>query len=146
MDGFGEDRRESLAAGYYEGHKATFLGQTGEFDLPFRPISSITSIKTFDPANAETTYDAANYELDNTGARVYLNEGATWPTDLRQREAVKIVYVAGYGATIASVPFDVQQAALLHVSKMYECRDQCDLSDACKSLLAPYKLLDAIGW
>lgn len=146
IDGFGEDRRDSLAAGFYEGHKATFLGNAGEIDLPFRPIYSVTSIKTFDAANTETTFSSSSYQVDETGGRIYLNEGTTWPTDLRQREAVKIVYVAGYGANSSSVQFDVCQAALLHVAKMYECKDQCDLSDACKSLLNPYRILDCLGW
>lgn len=146
LDGFGEDIRESIAEGFFEGHKATFLGQTGEIDLPFRPISSVTSIKTYNPDNTEAVYSSANYRLDGTGGRIYLNEGATWPTDLRSREAVKIVFVSGFGAAATDVPFDVRQAALLHAAKMYECRDGCDMTDACKSLLNPYRLLDGFGW
>lgn len=146
LDGFGECPREPLQAGYFVGHKATFLGMASEIDLPFRPISSITSIKTFDTDNTESTYSAANYQLDETGGRVYLNDGAVWPTELRNREAVKIRYVAGYGADSTAVPFDVRQAALQHAAKLYECREGCGLSDSCKALLAPYALLDRLGW
>lgn len=146
MDGLNDQNREPLAAGYFQGHKATVLGISQEFDLPFRPIVSITSIKTYDTNNVETTVSPSIYNLDKTGGRVYLNQDAQWPSDLRTREAIKVVYVAGYGANTSDVPFDVQEAYMMHVAKMYECRDNCELSDACKAALAPYRTLDDLGW
>jgi len=148
MDGFACDggRDNTLQDGYFTGHKATFIGQSGEFDLPCRPIQSISSITTFDESNTSAVYPAANYTLDGPGGRVYLDTGATWPTDLRPRASVKIVFVAGYGPTYASVPAAIRQAILMHAGKMYECRDGCDLSDACKRILDGYRLIDDLGW
>lgn len=147
MDGFvcsGNDR--SLHDGFYEGHKASFIGQSGEFDLPFRPVQSVTSITTYDEDNAASVFDPSSYNLDQTSGRVYLNTGATWPTSLRDRAGIKVVYVAGYGATAASVPAAIKQAIMMHVAKMYECRDGCDLTDACKRILDGYRILDGLGW
>ena len=66
--------------------------------MPFDPITSISSINTYNTANTVATFDPAAYRLDAPNARIVLNDGYTYPTGLRDREAVHITYVCGYTA------------------------------------------------
>ena len=102
--------------------------------LPYAPIQSITSIKTFDLNNNESTYNATNYTLDTAGGRVLLNYGATWPSNLRHNAAMKIRYVAGYGAA-STVPMSIRMAIMSYVQAMYESRGICEAgSDPIKEM------------
>lgn len=148
MDGFNGDsdaRLDSLGAGVHEISVPYVLGYGNEVDLQFPPVQSITSLKTYTRANVESTYDSAKYELDEQGGRLYLNEGETFPSDLRSREAVKIRYIAGYGDAGSDIPAPILQAIKLYVGKMYDCREACEMPSQCKTTLAPYKLVDFIG-
>lgn len=151
-DGFGgneidsDARLDALGAGMHVISYPYVLGRGNEIEIPFLPIQSITSIKTFDRSNNESTFNSSKYELDEQGGRVYLNEGETWPSDLRSREAVKIVFVAGYGDAGSDIPAPIVQAIRLYVGKMYDCREACEMPDNCKRLLDPYKILDNLGW
>lgn len=135
-----------LGDGWHEGHYSTLIGSMGEFDVPFAPLQSVTSIKVYSPANVESTVSAAAYSVDLRSGRIYLNDGYDWPTDLRTRSAVLVTYVAGYGTEAASVPAAIRQAIMQHAAQMYECRSACDMHDACRSLLDGYKLHDMLGW
>lgn len=149
MDGFGAaeyDPLLKLGSGVHTGSYVYLSGYGNEFDLPFNPIQSITSIKTYDRDNTESTFPSASYELDETGGRVYLNEGYTWPSNLRHREAVKVRYVAGYGDASTDIPAPIIQAIKLYVGKMYDCREACEMPCMCESLLMPYKLFDDMGY
>ncbi len=142
----GGDEFDRLGAGTFNTTRQAALGWSNEIDLPFPPIIAISSIKTYATDNTESTYSSSNYQLDETGGRVYLNQGATWPSNLRAREAIKIEYTAGYGASATGVPASIRQAIRQHVAYMYECRQSCDMPPSCKDLLAPYKLYDQLGW
>lgn len=149
MDGFGEAQEDPLlrlGSGVHTGSYVYLTGRGNEFDLPFLPIQSVTYIKTFDRDNTESTFDSAKYELDETGGRVYLNEGETWPDNLRHRESVKVRYVAGYGDASTDLPSPIIQAIKLYVGKMYDCREACEMPGMCYKLLDGYKLYDGMGY
>ena len=148
MDGFSDTGIDEtvLGPGIHDMSKSAALGYGDEFNLPFPPIVSITTIKTFNTANTESTYSSDNYELDETGGRVYLNQGETWPVNLRDREAVKVRYIAGYGSSATGIPLAIKQAIRQHTAHMYECRQSCAIPKDCKALLSPYKLLDGLGY
>lgn len=148
MDGFSDTGIDEtrLGRGVHDMSKSAALGYGDEFNLPFPPIVSITSIKTFSTDNTESTYDSAKYELDETGGRVYLNQSQTWPVNLRDREAVKVRYIAGYGSSATGIPLAIKQAIRQHTAAMYECRQACEMPKSCKALLSPYKLLDGLGY
>lgn len=140
-EGYDETR---LGDGVHTVSKAFALGTWGEsIDLPYPVISSIVSIKSFDTTNTETTFSSANYQLDGDGGRVYLNQGASWPVNLRDRAAMKIRYVAGWAP--ADVPADLKVALLRQVAHMYECRQACDIAPDIKLSVAGYKLFDYMG-
>jgi hypothetical protein len=147
LDGFPGHEDEALLAlgpGVHTGSLSYLLNGTGEIELPFGPIQSVTSIKVYLRDNSEVTVDPAIYSLDGQGWRVYLNDGQIWPVDLRDRDAVRVEYVAGYGA--GSIPFPILQAIKQHVLVMYETRSGCELPGGSVALLSPYKRLDALMW
>lgn len=147
MDGFyeGEDiqRWRSLGGGTHTGSIVDLLGGYGSVDLPYPPIQSVTSVTTYDRDDTATVFPASKYRADLRSGRLYLNEGEVWPTNLRDYDAVEIVYVAGYGAE--SVPEPIKGAIRELVRASY---DGCamELSEATKAMLSPYKRLDNLAW
>jgi len=98
--------------------------------LPKPPVASITSVKYRDTAGVEQTWDPANYipflPLGETAGRaeIALAFGVYWPTLQVRSQAVKIRFVAGYGATYSSVPGSLRAGMLLRVAEMYERREE----------------------
>lgn len=142
----GADELDRLGDGVHNTTRQSAQGWTNEVDLPFIPIQSITSIKTYDTTNAESAMTSTDYELDGDGGRIYLDTGISWPSSLRDREAMKIRYVAGYGSSPQDIPPAIRQALRMLVAHMYECRTSCDMPADCKKLLEPFKLYDTLGF
>lgn len=98
---------------------------SGQFDVPRPPLQSVTSITLYDTANAASTVSSAVYFVDTVSqpGRISLAYGQSWPTTtLRDRNAIKIRFVAGYGSA-ESVPNEVRQAILLIAGDLYENRE-----------------------
>lgn len=149
MDGFADYTDEkllALGAGVHTGSRSYLTGYSSQIDLPMPPVQSITSIKTFNRSNTESTFSSSNYELNEQGGAVYLNDGALWPSDLRDREAVKVRYVAGYGDSGSSVPKPIIQTIRSIAAEMYDCRESCELTTMHKTMLSPYRLIDRLGF
>jgi hypothetical protein len=147
LDGFPGCDDEALLAlgpGVHTGSLSYLLNGTGEIELPFGPVQSVTSIKAYLRDNSEVTVDPAIYSLDGQGCRIWLNENQIWPVELRDRDAVRVEYVAGYGA--GNIPKPILQAIKQHVLVMYEARSGCELPGGSVALLAPYKRLDLLQW
>jgi hypothetical protein len=146
-DGFadanGDDRLLQLGPGVHTGSRPYILGGGETLDLPFPPLQSVTSVVTYDRGNNALTFSASLYGVDLQSGRIYLNEGETWPSDLRAQDAVEVTYVAGYGS--ASVPAPILQAIRLHVSGMYDGTCMGLIAEA-MGLLAPYRLMDGLAW
>jgi uncharacterized phiE125 gp8 family phage protein len=86
-------------------------------DIPRPPLNSVTSIKYYDCNNVEYTVAAADYyvDADNTPGRISHAYNVTWPTTtLREINAVRIKYAAGYGAAASAVPQFVKEAILVY--------------------------------
>jgi len=148
MDGFSDSGDEAMArlgAGTHELPVSYFQGGADEFDLPYPPILSITSIKTRDVDNTETTVDSSTYRLDGDGGRVYLNISQIWPGNLRGRAAIVVRFKAGYGDDPSMTPAAIRGAVRDYVAQMYQCSGSCGMSDTCKSALDGYKLYDEMG-
>lgn len=144
MDGFpgyDETRELALGPGMHTVSIPWLTNRGGSaIDLPFGPVASITSIKTYARDNTESTFSSDDYRAD--ASRVYLNESASWPVSLRSRDAVAIRYVSGE----ADPPSAIIQAIKQHVAAMYECREGCEMPAACKVILSPYRRLDPMGF
>ncbi len=68
-------------------------------ELPFAPVSSITSITHFDSAGEEQTLATSEYQSDLVSRphRICPVFGSTWPVPDTRLNAVKVTFVAGYG-------------------------------------------------
>jgi hypothetical protein len=141
-DAYGDDRLLALGPGVHTASRPYILGGGETLDLPFPPLQSVTSIVTYDRGNNASTYSASRYQVDLTSGRIYLNEGETWPSDLRAQDAVEVTYVAGYGS--GSTPTPILEAIRMYVQSMYEgC---AGMTGQAKALLAPYRRADELAW
>jgi hypothetical protein len=143
MDGFPQyslDRLDRLGPGVHMVSIPHEEGAPNVIDLPFGPVASITSITSYARDNSSAVFSSANYGFDV--GRVYLNEGSTWPSDLRRIDAVAIRYVSG----TSPIPYAILQAIKIHVAAMYECREGCEMPMVCKAMLGPYRRLDQMGF
>jgi len=124
---------------------AIYGGLPTVVELPRAPVSSITSVVTYDLDNAPGTFAASNYSLNADGNRFVLASGATWPSNLRPVAACAITYVAGYGDAASAVPQSIRTGILMHAQTMYDGRIVCDMPENCQRLLRPYRVLDALS-
>ena len=120
-------------------------GLASVIELPKPPLVSVTSVKTYDLDNTETTVSSTYYTVDTAGGRVFLNSGYIWPSSLRQLAAMKITYVAGYGTANTSVPRPIRQGMLMHIKLMYDSRLECDMPAECKSLVSSFRIMDRLA-
>lgn len=127
----------------------------GVFRLPKPPLASVTSIKYTDEDGVEATFSSAKYlvDADSEPGRVVLKNGESWPAvTLQEANAVRVRYVAGYGAAGSNVPQAIRQAILLVIGSLYENREDVlvaqgvsigTLPFGVEALLAPYRIY---GW
>jgi uncharacterized phiE125 gp8 family phage protein len=114
-------------------------------ELPRPPVQSVVGVTTYDLSDAASVYDPSNYRLDADGSRLVLAYGAYWPSNLRPRGAVEVLYRAGYGDKASSVPRALRTGMLMHIQKMYDERIVCDLPDSCAKLYQPYRIMDGLA-
>lgn len=102
-----------------------FPWNTRSICLERGPVQSITSIKYLDSSNVEQTLDPSKYLLETRplADEVWLTYLNTWPVTVAQRDAVRIVYVAGYGDAGTDVPEDLRRAMLLRLGDLYRNRE-----------------------
>jgi uncharacterized phiE125 gp8 family phage protein len=105
----------------------------------------VTSITTYDRDNDSSVFSNTNYQVDTAGARIFLNAGASYPVNLRDNNAIEILFVAGYGNAATDVPEPIKQAVLIHISKMYEHRGVCEMPKSAKQLLNDFRKMDELG-
>ena len=144
-DGFvigGDEALLRLGPGVHTASVSYILGGADYIDLPRGPVQSVAQIVTFNRANQSAVFDPSLYQIDASGERIYLNEGASWPDNLRAFAAVQVDYVAGY----TSVPQAIIQGIKQHVSAMYECRSACDMPKAVQGIVESYRRFDELGW
>ena len=117
-----------------------FITQTWELKLPYfldvielprPPLVSVTSIKYLDTSNTLQPWAEANYIVTGIASeargRIEPAYGISYPSTLLVPDAVRIIYVAGYGAA-AAVPQGIKDAILYHVAESYTNRERPDYS------------------
>jgi len=125
-----------------------FSARVSEIELPRPPVPSITSILYDDAANVEQTLASTRYRLisDADPARVMPVYNDEWPDAIDYPGSVRITYVAGYGATAASVPQAVKQAMLLLIGDMFENRESILTGTSSGVLPTVRALLNGYQW
>jgi uncharacterized phiE125 gp8 family phage protein len=101
-----------------------YLDEFPQHEIKLRPLQSVSAITYVDTAGATQTLSAADYIVDSTGtpARITPAYGVSWPSTRDQVNAVKVRFVAGYGAASA-VPQCVKNWMLMRIKTLYETRD-----------------------
>ena len=96
-----------------------------EFRLPRAPLASVTTIEYVDTAGDTQELSSEVYSLDKyqEPGRISEAHGQQWPTARGINNAVIVTYVAGYGATAATVPQGFKDAIMILVNHLYENRD-----------------------
>ena len=108
---------------------AGFPACDGAIDLPRPPTASVTSIAYTDAAGATQTITPSDYSLSAgagpraAAAQIVPAYGIYWPATRDQANAVRITFVAGYGATGAAVPAALIAAIKLHLGDLYANRE-----------------------
>ena len=120
-------------------------------NLPFSPLVSVSSVKTFDDSDNATTFANTKYFLDNAKqpARIVLRTGETFPTALRVANAIEVKYVTGY-SDASSVPEPIKFALFQIIAFLYEHRGdmyegKSALPNTAKKLLEPYVVYSGLG-
>lgn len=92
--------------------------------LPRAPLSSVTSIYYIATDGSSTLWASSNYTVDTNSepGRLALAYSKTWPVTREVVNAITITYVAGYGATAASVPVGIKRALMVLISDLYNNR------------------------
>jgi len=132
--------------------KAPYLNNyKNHITLPRAPVTSVTSVSTFNDSDTETTMAASRYYVDNVRepARIVLRQGETFPSALRVANAIKVVYVAGYTSAYA-IPEPIKMGMLQHIAYMYEHRGdmyeaKAPLPPAIKTMYSPYVVHSGLG-
>ena len=104
----------------------------GEIILPRSPLSSVTSVTYTDTAGATQTLSASRYHVYSVNGvgRVVLKSTESWPATVGTGALdVTVNFVAGYGATAASVPVALDHAVLLQATHMYENRTSVNIGN-----------------
>jgi len=113
--------------------------------LPRPPLSTSTApiITTYDFANAAHTQLSTTYTVDTyvEPGRIFLNIGAIWNIPRRERSAMRIEYVSGYGSMAASVPADIKLAITETAAWWYNSGEITDIPQKVIERLQPYRVL-----
>lgn len=136
--------------------KRAFVTQTWDYYLygfcdvmilPFGKIQSVSAITYTDENGATQTLSASVYTVDTyrDPGRVVLAYDQAWPSTRDEINAVKITYVAGYGAA-SSVPQPIKTAVSLFASHLYENREAVTMGSlseiplGVESIISPYRI------
>lgn len=90
-------------------------------------VQSITSFQTYSSTGTWENLSTDLYYLADTEmfGRVYLKGSQTWPSlssSTRREQRIKVVFVAGYGASGSTIPADLKLSLLNHIAAMNEQR------------------------
>lgn len=122
----------------------------GRFQLPYSPVSSVTSFKVFNTDGTEETVSTDYYYLSGDSPGHIVPQDGGWQI-YRPWKAAEIVYVAGYGNSGLSVPDDIIHAIKMIVADLYhntesaklETRTQLNPNEvpfSARVMLEPYRI------
>lgn len=122
-------------------------GPQNGLELRRFPLQSVTSVTTYDEADASTVVSVADtfhVDTQNYPGKLTLRAGSTWPVAMRESNAIEIVYVAGFGDAATDVPAPAARSIIVLAGYMYAHRgDGCTPTQALRlsgalELLAGY--------
>lgn len=135
-----KETRRSLISQTWRGDFPRFPCAGEYLRLAQGPVQSVTSVYYYDDQGDDTLLAAATYKLDltETIAKIRLDPDHDWPSIEAQADAVRVTYVAGYGAAASAVPQALRQAMLMLISYWYDNRGGQAAPMAVAALVGPY--------
>lgn len=114
-------------------------------DIRLPPLQSVTAITYTDTDGVTQTLAADQYVVDaNTQpVRIESAYGVSWPSTRDQHNAVKVRFVAGYGAAASAVPDCIKQWMLLRIADLHPIVQQ-PMPGYAHSLLDPERVTGRI--
>ena len=106
-----------------------YLDAFPAWEIVLPPLQSVSAI-TYTDQNGDTqTVSASDYLVDANSypARITPSYGKVWPAPREQTNAVKVRFVAGYGAASA-VPQCIKNWMLMRIKTLYESRDEVTMT------------------
>jgi len=126
-----------------------------EIKIPLPPLQSIDAIRYLDEAGVERILDSGFYTVDAPAGpdadcgRVRFNYGHPWPSTFKDRRAVRITAVCGYGSAPSDVPSAIRAGVLLLTANLYENRQDVvtgtiatEIPRTSEFLFAPYRVFE----
>ena len=99
---------------------------TNFIEIPRPPLISVSQVEYIDSDDTTNTLSPDDYDVDTDSepGRIVLGYGNSWPSFTpRPMNPIVIRFVAGYGATAATVPQDMRNAIKYYTAGMYEMRE-----------------------
>lgn len=124
--------RESWWDGVREGAISELRAQARGLELPRPPLRSVVHVKSYDDADAATTFSTSNYFVDTASepGRIVLRNGAAAPAITRAANGLEVQFTAGYGANPDDVPEPLRHGMLMLTAYLYENRGECPVEQA----------------
>ena len=115
-----------------------------EINLGMAMASSVLSVQYIDQAGDLQALSPELYALDASTAPGWLlpADGTNWPATDDVANAVRIQFVAGFGATADTVPANVRAWILVTAATLYAQREAVDLSG--KAVALPGRFIDRL--
>jgi len=121
----------------------------GVLRVPLPPLQSVTSITYSDSDGVDTVLASTEYTVDTWSrqGRIVPAYDRVWPTVRHHQDAIRVRYVAGYGAYWSAVPEPLRVAIAQLVTHWYEHREPgvvgvsyAPLPMHVDRLIAPYRI------
>ncbi len=118
-------------------------------DIPLGPLQALTAVKVKNSSGVAQTVAPTNYLVDiaSRPARLIWN-GDDPPQPGVKAGGIEIDFVAGFGATAASVPAPLRHGLLMLTAHWYEHRDPVEIGstttrmpDAISDLIQPFRTI-----
>lgn len=121
----------------------------GRVRLKMGPFQTLDAVQYYDAAGVLQDADETNFRAEKIGDFVEIvpKEGATWPGTQNRNDAIKITYIAGFGAA-ADVPQGIRHAILMLIAHWYENREATSEMTLRDAPMAVEALLNRhrVGW
>lgn len=140
----GSNRNEPWWDGVRQGRISDLVSPNDFIPLQLGRIQSVVTFTSFDDDNVGIVFPASNFFVDTASepGRVIINQGSTWPTALRDRNAIQIDFKAGYGDNRSDIPEDIKTAIKLFTNEIYNNRcDGSSIPETVKMIAMSYKIM-----
>jgi uncharacterized phiE125 gp8 family phage protein len=104
---------------------------------------SVTSVKYLDGDGVEQTLTATTDYVVETAefvGRIRPAYDKDWPDTRDDFNAVRVVFVAGFGAASTNIPEPIRAALLLKIGALYNNDEAASLPGVIEAVIAPYRL------